>query len=155
MTEKPYFHLCIVLANLVPEPVWPQGVALSEFQQNMIAPIHALLSSSYEATGDVVLTLDEWWAALSGDDEYDPAVIFPVIDKEGHVIAFAQCWSSGFIKDIVVHPRWRRHGLGEALLLQCFKVFKARGIDKSCLKVEQNNPFGAEKLYRRLGMTDF
>lgn len=154
MSEKPYFHLCIALTDALSVPVWPQAVKLADFQPDMIVPMHRLLAASYEAAGNPISTVDVWWETLCGDVEYDPAVIFPVTDYNGQVIAFAHCWSSGFIKDIVVDPRWRKQGIGEALLLHCFRVFKARGVDKVSLKVEQANGFGAEQLYRRVGMTD-
>ena len=120
----------------------------------MIAALHALLVESYEVVGNTVPSKDVWWQTLSGDEEYDASLIFPVTDNQGQVIAFAQCWSSAFIKDIVVHPAWRKQGIGEALLLHCFNIFKTRGAEKAELKVEKNNPFGAERLYRRLGMTE-
>ena len=41
--------------------------------------------------------------------------------------AAAICWTSGFVKDIVVHETWRRHGLGEALLRLVFRTFERRG----------------------------
>lgn len=157
MTAKPFYHLCKLLSGEVAKPIWGQAVALVPFRPDepeMIAALHALLSEAYEAVGDHVPPLIAWWQALSTDEEYEAALIFPVISGQGELIAFAHCWNSGFIKDVVVQSSWRRQGIGEALLLHCFQVFKARGADKICLKVEQSNPFGAERLYRRLGMVD-
>lgn len=155
MVVKPHYHLCKVLSGNMAQPLWPQDVALVPFRPDspeMIASLHALLTTSYEAVGDHVPPLTAWWQALSADEEYETALIFPVMSGQGDLIAFAHCWNSGFIKDIVVQPSWRRQGIAEALLLHCFQVFYVRGADKICLKVEQNNPFGAERLYRRLGM---
>lgn len=154
MREKTYFHLCRVLNEEMLLPVWPAGTALGNFQPDMAGSVYTLLSNAYTVTSPMLAPFDEWWAALSGDSEYDGKLIFPVSDTTGQIIAFAQCWSSGFIKDIVVHPSWRKQRIGEALLLHCFYIFKMRGVDKVCLKVEQANGFGAEQLYRRLGMTD-
>lgn len=157
MATKPFYHLCKVLSGDLAQPVWAKDVALVPFRPDepeMIAALHALLREAYEAVGDHVPPLTAWWQALSADEEYEAALIFPVINGQGDLVAFAHCWNSGFIKDIVVHPSRRRQGIAEALLLHCFQVFSARGAEKVCLKVEQSNPFGAQRLYRRLGMAD-
>ena len=157
MTVKPHYHLCKVLNGNMAQPVWPDAVILVPFRPDvpeMIAALHAMLTGSYEAVGDQMPSLNVWWQALSEDAEYEAALIFPVMNGQGELIALAHCWNSGFIKDIVVQPSWRRQGIAEALLLHCFHVFYARGADKICLKVDQSNPFGAERLYRRLGMAD-
>lgn len=157
MVVKPHYHLCKALNGNMAQPLWPQDVALVPFKPDvpeMIAALHALLTSSYEAVGDHVPPLTAWWKALSVDEEYEAALIFPVMSGQGELIAFAHCWSSAFIKDIVVQHTWRKQGIAEALLLHCFQVFYARDVNKICLKVEQSNSFGAERLYRRLGMAD-
>ena len=47
---------------------------------------------------------------------------------------------------------WRRRGLGLALLLHAFREFYARGIRRSTLGVDSENPSGATRLYERAGM---
>ena len=64
----------------------------------------------------------------------------------------AQCWISAFIKDFVVHPGWRRRGLGAALMLHTLNVFQARGAAAVTLKVKTANST-AFRLYERMGMT--
>ena len=76
------------------------------------------------------------------------------IDREtGRLIGFAQCWTSGFVKDLAVAAPWRKMGLGTALLRAAFREFKPRGAHFVDLKVEASNPSGAVSVYRRLGMT--
>jgi len=65
--------------------------------------------------------------------------------------AAAICWTSGFVKDIVVHETWRRHGLGEALLRLVFRTFARRKADHVELKVHADNA-PAIRLYERVGM---
>ena len=55
------------------------------------------------------------------------------------------------MKDLVVHPDWRRRGLGEALLLHVFAEFHRRGAARVDLKVWENNS-DARRLYGRMGM---
>ncbi len=64
---------------------------------------------------------------------------------------FAQCWTTNFVKDFVVHPDWQRRGLGRALLVHVFHVFQERGAPAVELKVETGN-FSAIQFYQNLGM---
>lgn len=68
------------------------------------------------------------------------------------MIGLAQCWTSAFLKDLVVSAPWRRKGIGRALLLQAFNTFQERGAVHFDLKVEVGNTSNAEQLYRRAGM---
>jgi ribosomal protein S18 acetylase RimI-like enzyme len=51
-----------------------------------------------------------------------------------------------------VRPRWRRLGLGEALLRESFREFHRRGERRVALAVDVENPTGATRLYERVGM---
>lgn len=129
---------------------WPDGVRLVAFTPALAEEAHRLLVHSYAKGGGTVSCFPSWWQALSQDSEYDASLLFPVIDSGGRMIAFAQCWTSAFVKDIVVDAGWRRQGLGEALLWHIIGVFIGRRASRLCLKVEVDNPSGAENLYRRL-----
>ncbi|BCP53998.1 hypothetical protein K32_26150 [Kaistia sp. 32K] len=156
MSAKPYLHLCKKLepgtAHL---PEWPEGARLVEFTPQLAEASHRLLRSAYSQGGGEVPEYPSWLNALLNDPEYDPALVFPVLDSSGRVIAFAQCWTSGFVKNLAVDASRRRQGLGEALLQHILNVFTRRGSQRLCLKVEADNPSGAERLYRRLGFDDF
>jgi ribosomal protein S18 acetylase RimI-like enzyme len=95
---------------------------------------------------------EDWWSSLSNDGEYDPDLCFPVRDRNGGLVGFAQCWTTGFVKDFVVHPRHRRRGIGRALLLHIFRIFRERGAEAVDLKVQTDNPSGAVRFYESLGM---
>jgi ribosomal protein S18 acetylase RimI-like enzyme len=137
----------------VPEaPSWPDGMHLDRFTEECAAEVHALLTLAYTNGGGSVPYFADWWRSLSGDSEYDPSLCFPVRDRDGDLAGFAQCWSSAYIKDVVVHPRFRRRGIGRALLLHIFHVFLRRGAATVDLKVETNNPTGAILLYESLRM---
>jgi ribosomal protein S18 acetylase RimI-like enzyme len=66
----------------------------------------------------------------------------------------AQCWTEGFVKDLAVRPAFRGRGLGEALLRAVFAEFARRRIARVRLKVDADNPTGAVRLYRRVGMDE-
>ena len=138
------------LRGEVPAPVWPEGSSVRSFHPSDGARLHALLEHGYRNGGGSVAPFATWLPAITGDSEFDPEVCF-LVEVGDELAAAAICWSSAFVKDIVVHETWRRHGLGEALLRLAFRTFQARGADGVELKVQaQNDP--AIRLYERVGM---
>ncbi len=112
-----------------------------------------LLNVSFRDGGGEALAFDEWWDMLIEDDEYDPELCFVIeMIESGKVIAFAQCWVTGFIKDIAVHPEYRRRGIGRCLMERIFHEFERRKIPKVDLRARRDNPNGALQFYKRLGM---
>lgn len=140
------------LAAPFPAPAWPEGFHLVPFEDQHALAAHALLVEAYSiGGGGVPKRFVEWWTAVSTDEEFDPALCLVVLDAEGQMAGFALCWTSSFVKDIAVAPNHRRKGVGEALLLGAFAALRARGHDQVGLKVETDNPSGAQRLYERLG----
>lgn len=112
---------------------------------------HRLLELGYAGGGGTVAPFDIWWRDLTNDPEYDPNLCMYVKHESGTMIALAQCWTSAFVKDLVVHPGYRRRGVGRMLLLHVFAEFKARLASSVRLKVERNN-LAAMRFYRSVGM---
>ncbi|WP_211107294.1 GNAT family N-acetyltransferase [Nitrospirillum amazonense] len=136
----------------LPAPAWPEGVRLTSFSPMDAPEAHALFTIGYANGGGGVGGLDDWWTDLSTDGEYDPTLLFLVRDSEDRLVGAAQCWTSAFVKDLVVHPLWRRRGIGLALLFHVFASFRERGATAVELKVLRDNP-RALGLYGRAGMT--
>lgn len=138
------------------EPVavhpWPDGVSPALFSPALAADVHALLELAYAKGGGKVAPFPQWWAALSSDGEYDPALCFLARTQDSRIVGVAQCWTGAFIKDLAVHPDWRQRGVGRALLQQAFQVFRDRGAIAVELKVERDNPSGAVGFYAGSGM---
>ena len=132
-------------------PIWPDSVHLKNFTPGLAEDAHALLQLAYADGGGTVPAFEDWWTGLSSDSEYDPSLCFLACDADGNFAGFAQCWTLGFVKDFVVHPRHRRRGIGRALLSHVFHVFRARGIAAVDLKVHTGNMAGI-RLYESLGM---
>ena len=131
-------------------PAWPSNVRLTPFTQSHAPAVHALLALSYANGGGSVCEYPQWWENLSTDSEYDPHLCFTAFSS-GALVGVAQCWASGYVKDLAVHPGWRRKGIAAALLLHTFHTFRMRGAQAVDLKVESGN-FGAIALYQSLGM---
>jgi len=104
----------------------------------------------YREGGGRVPALDVWQQQYETDAEYDPALCFIASDADG-VIGVVQCWTSSYIKNLVVHPRAQGRGLGRALLLHAFKAFQDRREGFVDLKVLEDN-LRARQLYEKSGM---
>ncbi|MCF4998867.1 GNAT family N-acetyltransferase [Pseudomonas syringae] len=138
------------LHEAVPSIQWPGAVELITYQPQLAPAVHALMLLGNREGGGRVPTLEVWQQRFETDPEYDPALCFIASDAEG-VVGVAQCWTSSYIKNLVVHPRAQRLGLGRALLLNAFKVFKQRGEGFVDLKVLESN-LRAQRLYESAGM---
>jgi GNAT superfamily N-acetyltransferase len=133
-----------------PRPRFPDGSHVRSFHASDGPRLHALLEHGYRNGGGSVDAYDVWLPALTGDSEFAPELCF-LVEAGDELVAAAVCWTSAFVKDIVVHETWRRHGLGEALLRLAFRTFQARRATGVELKVQaQNAP--AIRLYERVGM---
>ena len=147
---KPYLRLRRSLADPVPAAAIPAGLHLVPFGPANGPALHALLELAYRDGFGSVANFETWWPWLTKDEEFDPALCFVLSDANSRPAGFCQCWTSGFIKDLVVHPDWRGRGVGEALLLMALAAFAARGLPHAELKVDSDN-LQALRLYHRVG----
>jgi ribosomal protein S18 acetylase RimI-like enzyme len=131
-------------------PRWPQGVTIRTFKASDATPLHSLLTHGYHRGGGHVAPFGEWLPSMTGDEEYDPALWF-LAEADAELAGAALCWTSAFLKDLVVHESWRDRGLGEALLRHAIATLAARGAGTVELKVHADNA-PAVRLYKRIGM---
>ena len=146
-------HYWLMRRDLGPalvHPGWPAAVRPVEFTAQNAAAVHRLLMLGREHGGGRVTDYPAWLDAFETDPECDQALCFVLEDAQG-VVAVAQCWTSAFIRNLVVHPRAHGQGLGLALLNQAFSSFRLRGEGHVDLKVMESN-LGARRLYERAGM---
>jgi ribosomal protein S18 acetylase RimI-like enzyme len=138
------------LAEAVPAITWPEGIVLSQYRPELAAAVHHLMELGYQEGGGRVPALEVWQQRFETDPEYDPALCFIALDADG-IAGVCQCWTSAYIKNLVVHPRAQRLGLGRALLQQAFHVFQQRREGFVDLKVLEDN-LRAQRLYESSGM---
>lgn len=117
----------------------------------LVKGAHSVLEAGYWEGGGGAPIFRQWWKALRKDYEFDPALFFLAIDDEG-VAGIAQCWKSAFVKDLAVHPRARRRGIGRALMMTVFHEFAQRGAAYVDLRTREDNT-NAQAFYLSLGMT--
>lgn len=134
----------------LPEVCWPQQISLRTWLLSDARAVHALLAHAYRRGGGSVAPYATWHATFTGDLEFDPESCF--LAFQGETLAGAAlCWANGFLKDLCVAESFRRRGLGAALVAHALHHFEARGLTSVTLKVESDNPSGAQRLYERLG----
>ncbi|WP_150769478.1 GNAT family N-acetyltransferase [Pseudomonas fluorescens] len=138
------------LAEAVPAVRWPTGIQLTRYRPGLAEAVHHLMALGHRDGGGRVPVLVQWQRQFETDPEYDPDLCLIALDADG-VVAVCQCWTSAYIKNLVVHPRARRQGLGRALLLQAFEVFQQRREGFVDLKVLEDN-LRARRLYESVGM---
>lgn len=138
------------LTGSLPAPQWPAGVQLDHYRDDLAPAIHAVLCLTQEQGGGRVPNLETWRHQFSTDAEFDPTLCLVVSNDDG-ILGVAQCWTSAFIKNLSIHPCAQGQGLGRALLLHSFQVFKQRGEPYVDLKVLESNG-RARQLYESAGM---
>ena len=132
-------------------PTWPRGFELRTWSDEHAPAVHALLAEGYSRGGGAVAPYEEWLRSFTGDPEFEPGACLLLFAADGRLAGAALCWSSGFVKDLVVAEAFRRRGLGGSLLRAVLALFRERGANAVELKVQSDNPSGAVGLYGRLG----
>ncbi|SER56549.1 Acetyltransferase (GNAT) family protein [Pseudomonas sp. NFACC02] len=129
---------------------WPETLREVPFSAENAAAVHRLFALGTQYGGGRVPDFTTWLNAFESDPEFDRSLCFVVEDPLG-VAAVAQCWTSAFIRNLVVHPRLQGRGVGSALLARAFDAFAQRDERYVDLKVMESN-LSARRLYERVGM---
>ncbi|TSD78929.1 GNAT family N-acetyltransferase [Pseudomonas sp. KBS0710] len=138
------------LTASLPAPQWPADTRLDHYRDELAPAIHAVLRMTQDQGGGRVASLEEWRRQFITDAEFDPTLCLVASNADG-ILGVAQCWTSAFIKNLSIHPCAQGQGLGRALLLHTFHVFKQRGEPYVDLKVLESNQ-RARQLYESAGM---
>lgn len=143
----------MTLVRGLPRPVWQRGYWSRTLADYDAPALHALLAPCYEADGMELPPYAAWRRRLWEDPEFDRSLCFLALDGRRRIVGAAQCWISGFVKDLAVAPEHRRKGLAAALMLTAFREYRRRGVRHVELKTEPDNA-AALALYRGLGMRE-
>lgn len=136
-----------------PAPEWPVGVVTAPFRPGVDnAEVYACVEEAfaYEWRDQA-----EWSARRFADPRFDPS-LWIVAREGGEVCGVALSthgqFDMGFVNTLAVRDRWRRRGLGFALLRSALGLFWDRGERRVGLGVDSDSPTGARRLYERAGM---
>ena len=137
----------------------PEAVELLAYRESDAEVLCATLNEAFVA--------DPFWHTLGGENFADIYFGARGFDPTLWLLAWdgaelAGCSLSypvhgtdtelGWVATLGVRPRWRRRGLGEALLLSSFGLLFDRGLRRVGLGVDSQNVTGALRLYERVGM---
>ncbi|HEX6001917.1 MAG TPA: GNAT family N-acetyltransferase [Hyphomicrobiaceae bacterium] len=142
------------LTEALAPPTCPAGYRVRTFAADDATTVHRLLEVGYAEGGGHVAAFSEWWPSLRDDDDFAEDLCFLALDERQDIVGVAQCWTTAFIKDLVVHPLARRRGIATLLLTRVFWEFRRRGATHVDLKVQRDNPTGAVLLYKAHAMRE-
>ena len=154
--DREILRMWCMLGGDLPDPVWPEGVAVRVYTDADGERVHALLDEQYAGwdPGYTARSHAGWLTFMTEHEDFDPAMWF-LVERDGELVACALHWNEshgrGWVKDLVVRESERGRGLAKALLHHGFRAYAARGADRVGLKVDSTNPTGAPQLYERLG----
>jgi mycothiol synthase len=158
------YHMLIEMDAPVPEPEFPEGIALRTFNPETDA--EAVYRADTEAFRDhfgfVEMPFEEGFKRFKHftieQEEFDPTLWYLAMDGD-QIAGFNLCRPRsyddpdlGWVGELGVLRPWRKHGIGLALLRHSFNEFYRRGKRKVGLGVDAYNLTGALRLYENAGM---
>ena len=140
------------------EPEWPDGIELRTMQAGETRRVWEVQEEVFEDSWAHTPTpYEEWLHWMSDESAFDPTLWFLAHDH-GDVAAMCLCRihpresDLGWVNILGTRRPWRRRGLGRALLLHAFAVFRERGFPRVALGVDATSLTGANRLYEKVGM---
>jgi mycothiol synthase len=158
------YRMKIEMDAPVPEPVWPEGIALKTYNPETDA--EAVYRADTEAFRDHFGFVEQPFESGFKDfmhnmtqfEGFDPTLWFLAMDGD-EIAGISLCrprayddLELGFVNTLAVRRPWRKRGLGLALLRHSFNEFYRRGNRKVGLGVDAENLTGALRLYEKAGM---
>jgi len=147
-------RMFLELGDVLPTPTFPPDVAVRPYEAADARTLHAFVEFAYAQNNERIQPFEQWLHFMTVHGDFDPA-LWHLAEADGAIVACCLTWAPfegrGWIKDLAVHPRHRRRGLGEALLHHAHRAYRDRGVDRVGLKVDSDNPTAAGRLYERLG----
>jgi mycothiol synthase len=156
-TIRHFWRMEIELNEPPPAPTWPTGLAVRSFipGQDERATHSALEDAMADHWDHTPVPFEDWERTILQRADFDPALWFVATDGDtiaGVALCFDSAEHGGWVRSLAVRSRWRRCGLGLALLHHSFGAFYNRGRQCVGLAVDSQSLTGATRLYERAGM---
>jgi mycothiol synthase len=139
------------------EPEAPEGLTIRGYRPGEDdRALHAMNQEAFAEDWEFVpQPFEKWLQRRHERMDYNPELWR--VGVEGDAVAGAAlCFGErhyGWVLDLFVGARWRKRGLGLALLQSGFRAFRQHGHTHVGLEVDSENETGATRLYERAGMT--
>lgn len=153
--EKKFIRMRIDLAEEPALPVLPAGFRIDPIVGDPdLEGFYAVVEESFRDHWSIApRTFDNWKESALGQG-YDPNHWSQVFDGDSRVgIAIGlNDFGEGWIRWVGVREKYRRLGLGQALMLDQFRRYWNAGITRIGLGYDQTNLSDPGRLYERVGM---
>ena len=153
------YQMRIEVAGDVPEPDWPEGIAVRALEPADEQRVHEATLVAFAEDWDFrAQPFEQWRNDAFGRDNVDHSLSWLAEDGDRLAGYALNAWHAsgdpefGWVGVLGVLPESRRRGLGTALLQQSFREFRRRGATRVGLGVDSENVTGAVRLYERAGM---
>lgn len=153
------FRMAIELPDEPAAPALPEGIEIRLVREGEEAGVHAAQMEAFADTWAFQETsyetwrgwnveregsrLDLWWVAVDGDE-----IAGLCLNRGGDTGEPGHA----YVHILGVRPRWRRRGVGLALLAHAFGELHRHGYRRVTLDVDGDSTTGAVQLYERAGM---
>lgn len=152
-----HWRMRIDLTELPDEQPLPEGLRLEPFDvakhdEKLWAAHHDAFKDHW---GHVTRPYEFWVEHIRGFAEFDPALWLVVWDGD-EIAGYSlnrRKGDFGWVGTLGVRRKWRKRGLGYALLINSFRELYKAGLTTISLTVDSKNPTGATRLYERAGMS--
>lgn len=155
---REFWQMQIVMTEAPENPVWPGGISVRPMVRGQD---DRKIYDVYEETfsdhwGHIQHPYEEYARWHYEREKFDPSLWFLAIDDTtgeiaGYALNFAED-GFGWVNTLGVRRRYRRLGLGLALLRHSFAEFYKRGLPEVRLAVDGESLTGATRLYTGAGM---
>ncbi len=154
--RRTVWRMAVDLGDRVATQPAPAGVFIRAFRPQ--ADEHVMYDTMMDAFAEHYRHSDEpfdaWRARLLGREDFDPGLWFLAWEggaAVGGLIAYDH-GDLGWVRGLGVRRRWRRRGIGGALLTHAFAEFVRRGQTRVELGVDAEGETRPLRVYERAGM---
>jgi len=152
---RQFYKMRTVLDEPIELRPLPAGFVRRPFEASQLETVIAAKGEAFhDHWGDQHDTLEEWQHTIE-QDNFDASLWWVVYAEDqiaGVLMSYPFNERSGYVSIVGVRQAWRKRGLAQAMLIQCFAAYRERGFEDVYLDVDSNSSTNAVALYQRVGM---